>query len=128
MSLDGINYLVAVTQMKSSNANDAAIDRPVPPTPPRSIQAIVDGAIFSGPALQGLAALKTLKSSFGDGDIVALSSTKLSPSFAGQRNASEAMTNFAIQTLMSSYNQAESLANSVYKKSDDTASSVAGKV
>lgn len=36
--------------------------------------------------------------------------------------------NFEIQDLMSSYNQAETLASSVLKKSDDTANSVIGKI
>jgi hypothetical protein len=37
------------------------------------------------------------------------------------------MGNFEIQRLMSSYNQAETLASSVRKKHDDTASGIVGK-
>lgn len=36
--------------------------------------------------------------------------------------------NFEIQRLMSQYNQAETLASSVMKKSDDTTSSIIGKI
>jgi bacteriocin-like protein len=36
--------------------------------------------------------------------------------------------NFEIQNLMSRYNQAETLASSVQKKADDTASAVIGKI
>ena len=38
------------------------------------------------------------------------------------------MGNFEIQRLMSSYNQAETLASSVLKKSSDTAAGVIGKI
>lgn len=40
----------------------------------------------------------------------------------------ERLDSFAIQTLMSDYNQAGTLAASVQKKSDDTASGVIGKI
>ena len=36
--------------------------------------------------------------------------------------------NFEIQRLMSSYNQAETLASSVQKKANDTANAVVGKI
>ena len=42
--------------------------------------------------------------------------------------AQDRLGNFEIQRLMSSFNQAETLASSVQKKADDTASAVIGKI
>jgi hypothetical protein len=42
--------------------------------------------------------------------------------------AQDRLGNFEIQNLMSRYNQAETLASSVQKKADDTASAVIGKI
>ena len=42
--------------------------------------------------------------------------------------AEDKLGNFEIQDLMSTYNQAETLASSVLKKRDDTANAVVGKV
>jgi len=42
--------------------------------------------------------------------------------------ARDRLGNFEIQNLMSRYNQAETLASSVQKKADDTASGVIGKI
>jgi bacteriocin-like protein len=42
--------------------------------------------------------------------------------------AQDRLGNFEIQRLMSSFNQAETLAASVQKKADDTASAVIGKI
>ena len=43
-------------------------------------------------------------------------------------SASPQLGNFEIQSLMSAFNQAETLASSVQKKRDDTASSTIGKI
>ena len=42
--------------------------------------------------------------------------------------AQDRLGNFEIQNLMSRYNQAETLASSIQKKADDTASAVIGKI
>ena len=50
--------------------------------------------------------------------------------FSGGKHleAQDRMGNFEIQNLMSSFNQAATLASSVQKKADDTASAVIGKI
>ncbi len=105
MAMDGINNLIAVTQMKSSNANDEAMTPPPPPPPPKPASFLTDGAII--------------------GSISSVWSFLQTPK---PLESADRLGNFEIQNLMSNYNQAETLASSVQKKKDDTASGILSKI
>jgi hypothetical protein len=118
MALNGISALIAVTQMKVDAANADAISQSVKQQGTR-------------PALHQ--ALYAAADNFGHvkaaGQNAQLSSIKSKFDSAGKDlEAQDKLGNFEIQDLMSTYNEAQTLASSVRKKLDDTASAVIGKI
>jgi len=131
MSLDGISRLIVVTQMKAGNANDDAVKPTTTPPPPPPKPLIADGAVVGGLfSKSSIAATAFKTAAYGDGEVVRHSSAK-TPGFlrsAFSRASDGATSNFAIQNLMSNYNEAEQLASSVQKKQDESRSGWIGKI
>ncbi len=186
MATDGISRLIAVTQLKSENANDEALagadDQRSIIGEQKSIRAVQSafgtssedsfsvgadtvtatkpgwdtGAIFSEASVSTPAAYLDRFSRLGFGAASPFSSAGLAKSldvvgssltrYAGGLNAfvealkrrfeesrkdlegQDKMSNFEINTLMSDYNDAATLASSVKKKTDDANASVISKL
>ena len=170
-SNSGINDLIAVTQMKNSNANDQALSQAVAYqgefTTVAGDERTVWDAEYVGPITEGYsdkysesnAEASPYSQSWSDlGNAsenfeipVAVRKARMGSSFNWDRTDNytkvnrmkpitaewrivkdddndDKLGNFSIQNMMSDYNQAEALASSVAKKSDDTKSSVLGKI
>jgi hypothetical protein len=116
MALDGIGYLIAVTQLKSDNANNSQMDgaskqhgsvgHPKGPLYPPVALGTVQNAV------QGtLAQIKSSLDAKGN-----------------DLQGADKLGNFEIQSLMSDYNEAATTKSSVLKKVHDTTSTVIGKI
>ena len=158
MSGNGINRLIVVTQMKSDNANEEALhgadkQRGLIKAQKdlRGQQRALDDKLRTDKAVTGTEAqeirnmlqqaeLQYSDVSFrGDGKLGTEGDQKANQDMADaiknrfqdaikDLEAEDKLGNFEIQDLMSTYNQAETLASSVLKKRDDTANAVVGKV
>ncbi len=158
MSGNGINRLIVVTQMKSDNANEEALhgadkQRGLIKAQKdlRGQQRALDDKLRTDKAVTGTEAqeirnmlqqaeLQYSDVSFrGDGKLGTEGDQKANQDMADaiknrfqdaikDLEAEDKLGNFEIQDLMSTYNQAETLASSVLKKRDDTSNAVIGKV
>ena len=158
MSGNGINRLIVVTQMKSDNANEEALhgadkQRGLIKAQKdlRGQQRALDDKLRTDKAVTGTEAqeirnmlqqaeLQYSDVSFrGDGKLGTEGDQKANQDMADaiknrfqdaikDLEAEDKLGNFEIQDLMSTNNQAETLASSVLKKRDDTSNAVIGKV
>ncbi len=118
--MDGINRLIAVTQLKASNANEEAM------TGANKLGNVIEQQRHVRPAATYADALVTSASESNHYITSLLQQVfgRLLTNFDSQAK----LGSFEIQDLMSQYNQADTLANSVRKKQDDTTSSIIGKI
>ena len=158
MASNGVSRLITVTQMKSDNANEEALhgadkQRGLIKAQKdlRGQQRALDDKLRTDKAVTGTEAqeirnmlqqaeLQYSDVSFrGDGKLGTEGDQKANQDMADaiknrfqdaikDLEAEDKLGNFEIQDLMSTYNQAETLASSVLKKRDDTSNAVIGKV
>lgn len=158
MSGNGINRLIVVTQLKSDNANEEALhgadkqrdlikaqkdlraqqravddklrDKTVTAGEENEIRAMLQGSDLKADDInfnRGDRKLGTEGDQKTNQDLADAIKNRFQDAIK-DLEAEDKLGNFEIQDLMSTYNQAETLASSVLKKRDDTANAVVGKV
>lgn len=158
MSGNGINRLIVVTQLKSDNANEEALhgadkqrdlikaqkdlraqqravddklrDKTVTAGEENEIRAMLQGSDLKADDInfnRGDRKLGTEGDQKTNQDLADAIKSRFQDAIK-DLEAEDKLGNFEIQDLMSTYNQAETLASSVLKKRDDTANAVVGKV
>ncbi|MFO0727915.1 MAG: hypothetical protein U1E65_29315 [Myxococcota bacterium] len=158
MSGNGINRLMVVTQMKSDNANEEALhgadkqrdliksqkdlraqqralddklrDKTVTADEENQIRAMLQSAGLKSDDIdfnRGDRKLGTEGDQKTNQDLADAVKNRFQDAIK-DLEAEDKLGNFEIQDLMSTYNQAETLASSVLKKRDDTSNAVIGKV
>lgn len=158
MSGNGINRLIVVTQLKSDNANEEALhgadkqrdlikaqkdlraqqravddklrDKTVTAGEENEIRAMLQGSDLKADDInfnRGDRKLGTEGDQKTNQDLADAIKARFQDAIK-DLEAEDKLGNFEIQDLMSTYNQAETLASSVLKKRDDTANAVVGKV
>ena len=158
MSGNGINRLIVVTQLKSDNANEEALhgadkqrdlikaqkdlraqqravddklrDKTVTAGEENEIRAMLQGSDLKADDInfnRGDRKLGTDGDQKTNQDLADAIKARFQDAIK-DLEAEDKLGNFEIQDLMSTYNQAETLASSVLKKRDDTANAVVGKV
>jgi hypothetical protein len=158
MSGNGINRLIVVTQLKSDNANEEALhgadkqrdlikaqkdlraqqravddklrDKTVTAGEENEIRAMLQGSDLKADDInfnRGDRKLGTEGDQKTNQDLADAIKSRFQDAIK-DLEAEDKLGNFEIQDLMSTYNQAETLASSVLKKRDDTSNAVIGKV
>lgn len=158
MSGNGINRLIVVTQLKSDNANEEALhgadkqrdlikaqkdlraqqravddklrDKTVTAGEENEIRAMLQGSDLKADDInfnRGDRKLGTEGDQKTNQDLADAIKNRFQDAIK-DLEAEDKLGNFEIQDLMSTYNQAETLASSVLKKRDDTSNAVIGKV
>lgn len=158
MSGNGINRLIVVTQLKSDNANEEALhgadkqrdlikaqkdlraqqravddklrDKTVTAGEENEIRAMLQGSDLKADDInfnRGDRKLGTEGDQKTNQDLADAIKARFQDAIK-DLEAEDKLGNFEIQDLMSTYNQAETLASSVLKKRDDTSNAVIGKV
>jgi hypothetical protein len=121
---DGINYLVGVTQLKASNANDDALKGAEKQRELVKKQQQLRGSQPSVGSQDRLGNFEMMKvpsqQEAQHKKAQDLQTRKNFDTKAKELQSQDRLGNFEIQNLMSQYNQAETLSSSALKKKDDT--------